>query len=105
MSGFFMIRQDVVRELPTLQRSGFKLLLEILVRAPLRDVQEVPFNFGARQGGESKAGFSVLRDYCTLLARLYWSHLVGIEPQKSLDNRPTITETVKLRASSGADGD
>jgi dolichol-phosphate mannosyltransferase len=73
MSGFFMIRRGIVRDLPTLQRSGFKLLLEILVRARLRSVREVPFCFGLRQGGESKANIAVLRDYIVLLARLYWS--------------------------------
>ncbi len=76
MSGFFMIRRSIVRALPPLQRSGFKLLLEILVRAPLRKVQEVPFCFGERYGGESKADFTVMRDYIVLLARLYWSRLL-----------------------------
>ncbi len=77
MSGFFMIRRSIVRDLPTLQRSGFKLLLEILVRARLRSVREVPFCFGLRQGGESKANVAVLRDYLILLLRLYWARLTG----------------------------
>ena len=78
MSGFFMVRRRIVRGLPTLQRSGFKLLLELLVRARLGSVREVPFCFGARLGGESKASVAVLRDYAILLVRLYWSRFTSM---------------------------
>jgi dolichol-phosphate mannosyltransferase len=73
LSGFFMVRRSIIDELPSLQRSGFKLLLEILVRAPMQKIEEIPFCFGLRQGGRSKAGFSVVRDYVFLLLRLYGS--------------------------------
>lgn len=71
MSGFFMARRSVVKGLPAPQRSGFKLLLEILVRGEFGKVQEIPFCFGLRQGGQSKAGLQVLIDYLTLLIHLY----------------------------------
>ena len=80
MSGYFMVRREVVCDLPPMQRSGFKLLLEILVRGRLTDVQEVPFCFGTRYGGLSKAGPSVLRDYMTLLLRLYGNRLRRQDP-------------------------
>jgi dolichol-phosphate mannosyltransferase len=70
MSGFFMVRR---RCLPhgAFQKSGFKLLLEILVRGRIQSVKEVPFEFGLRYRGASKANFKVAWDYALLLMRLY----------------------------------
>lgn len=70
MSGFFMIRRSCVEQID-FQRAGFKLLLEILVRARIASVKEVPFVFGARFRGSSKANVKVALDYGRLLARLY----------------------------------
>jgi dolichol-phosphate mannosyltransferase len=70
MSGFFLVRRECV-ELVAFQRSGFKLLLEVLVRGHLRSVAEVPFAFGLRYRGASKANFKVAWDYALLLLRLY----------------------------------
>jgi len=70
MSGFFMVRR---RCLPfgAFQKSGFKLLLEILVRGRIQSVKEVPFAFGLRYRGASKANVKVAWDYALLLLRLY----------------------------------
>lgn len=54
MSGFFMIRRTSL-ELSALQPKGFKILFEILARTPGLRVAEVPFRFGERLAGESKA--------------------------------------------------
>jgi len=54
MSGFFMVRKTSL-ELAALQPKGFKILLEILARTPGLRVAEVPFRFGERLAGESKA--------------------------------------------------
>ena len=70
MSGFFMVRRASIEHL-TLQKSGFKILLEILARANLHRVVEVPFTFGRRHAGASKAGVRVAWDYLVLLFRLY----------------------------------
>ena len=70
MSGFFMVRRRCLPEID-FQRSGFKLLLEILVRGQFESVKEVPFAFGLRYRGTSKANFKVAWDYGFLLARLY----------------------------------
>jgi dolichol-phosphate mannosyltransferase len=70
MSGYFMIRRHCLEDIP-FQRSGFKLLLEILVRARIGSVEEIPFVFGSRYRGASKANFKVAYDYALLLARLY----------------------------------
>jgi dolichol-phosphate mannosyltransferase len=70
MSGFFLVRRACVDKI-AFERAGFKLLLEILVRGRIRSVEEVPFEFGLRSQGASKASFKVAVDYARLLARLY----------------------------------
>jgi dolichol-phosphate mannosyltransferase len=70
MSGLFMVRRHCLEQIK-FQSSGFKLLLEILVRGHIRSVEEVPFAFGCRYRGASKANFKVAYDYGKLLARLY----------------------------------
>jgi dolichol-phosphate mannosyltransferase len=54
MSGFFLVRRDAL-DLDRLHPHGFKILLEILVRTPGLRVTEVPFEFGARHAGKTKA--------------------------------------------------
>lgn len=70
MSGYFMVRRCCVEQIE-FQRTGFKLLLEVLVRARICSVKEVPFVFGSRFRGASKANMKVAIDYGRLLARLF----------------------------------
>lgn len=56
MSGFFAVRLDAL-DLDGLRPQGFKILLEVLVRSGRLRVAEVPFTFGERQSGESKASW------------------------------------------------
>jgi dolichol-phosphate mannosyltransferase len=70
MTGFFLLRRECIDGIE-FQPSGFKLLLEILVRGHIRSVAEVPLAFGSRSRGASKANFKVGWDYAKLLARLY----------------------------------
>jgi dolichol-phosphate mannosyltransferase len=70
MTGFFLVRRACIDGI-AFQPSGFKLLLEILVRGRIRTVAEVPLAFGSRNRGASKANFKVGWDYAKLLARLY----------------------------------
>ncbi len=74
MSGFFFVRRECIERIP-FQSTGFKLLLEILVRGRVHSVEEIPISFGLRQHGASKASFKVAADYARLLARLYASRL------------------------------
>jgi dolichol-phosphate mannosyltransferase len=74
MSGFFMVRRECVETVP-FQRSGFKLLLEILVRGRIRSLEEIPLAFGLRYRGASKASAKVAIDYGRLLIRLYCNRL------------------------------
>jgi dolichol-phosphate mannosyltransferase len=56
LSGFFLVRREAL-SLDLLRPRGFKILLEILVRTPHLRIAEVPFTFGTRHAGESKASF------------------------------------------------
>ncbi|WP_425050914.1 glycosyltransferase family 2 protein [Psychromarinibacter sp. S121] len=69
MSGFFMLRTDVLRaRAPRLSTQGYKLLLDLLATPgePLK-VQEIPYVFRARTRGESKMDSKVLIDFLELL--------------------------------------
>jgi dolichol-phosphate mannosyltransferase len=66
MSGFFLVRRSCL-DLPLLHPQGFKLLLELLVHSPQASVAEVPYTFGVRHSGVSKAG---TREGLTYLRRL-----------------------------------
>jgi dolichol-phosphate mannosyltransferase len=70
MAGFFMVRKSCLRDVE-LHNKGFKILLEILVRGNVRSVQEIPFTFGRRRAGISKANLAVGLDYFALLFRLW----------------------------------
>ena len=69
LSGFFVVRRECVEGLD-LQPYGFKILLEILVKARLRKATEVPFQFATRHAGKSKADVRVALQYFSLLGRL-----------------------------------
>ena len=55
MTGFFCVRRSAI-DLDRMRPRGFKILLEILARHDLR-VREIPFEFGERLAGESKASW------------------------------------------------
>jgi dolichol-phosphate mannosyltransferase len=76
MSGFFLVRRHSVENVE-FQATGFKLLLDVLVRGQIRSAEEVPFAFGLRYKGASKANFKVGWDYALLLARLYAGKMKG----------------------------
>ncbi|HYS49499.1 MAG TPA: glycosyltransferase family 2 protein [Xanthobacteraceae bacterium] len=73
MSGFFMVRREIVeRVAPRLSTQGFKILFDIVMTAgdALR-VRELPYRFGARRHGESKFdGRAALEFLGLLLAKL-----------------------------------
>ncbi len=84
MTGFFAVRADRLN-LERLDPSGFKILLEILATHDLA-VAEVPFTFGRRYAGVSKAtmrqGVLFLRQLLALrrLARRGVPAKVGGQP-------------------------
>ena len=70
MAGFFMVRRSCLQNV-SLHGRGFKILLEILIRANVRSVAEIPFTFGSRYAGTSKASLKVGFDYLALLYTLW----------------------------------
>lgn len=81
MSGFFMLRTEIVRaDAHRLSGIGFKILLDILatVDAPLR-VKEFPMDFAARVTGESKLDRTVVFEF---LVGLYDKWLGRIVPTR-----------------------
>ncbi|HRV93745.1 MAG TPA: glycosyltransferase [Anaerolineae bacterium] len=54
LTGFFLLRRTAV-DPEQLHPDGFKILLDILVRNPQLRVSEIPFEFGHRYAGQSKA--------------------------------------------------
>jgi hypothetical protein len=51
---------------------GYKILLEVLVRAQWRRAREVPYQFRERQHGSSKADLPQGIEFLRHLARLAW---------------------------------
>jgi glycosyltransferase involved in cell wall biosynthesis len=54
MTGYFLVRRRAL-DLDRLRPNGFKILLEIVTRTPGLRIASVPFQFGERHSGESKA--------------------------------------------------
>ena len=69
MSGFFLLRRAAL-DLETLHPTGFKILLEILVRTPRLRRAEVGYEFATRHAGDSKASVREGMTYLRHLARL-----------------------------------
>lgn len=69
LTGFFALRRAAI-DPDRLRPRGFKILLEILVRHPSLTVAEIPFRFGHRVAGESKAGIREAIRYVMLLCEL-----------------------------------
>ncbi|HWS47509.1 MAG TPA: GtrA family protein, partial [Acidimicrobiia bacterium] len=57
LSGFLLVRRSDIDGI-TLTPMGYKISLEILIRAAGSHVEEVPYSFSARVAGESKATLS-----------------------------------------------
>jgi len=62
MSGYFMLRKDVISN-TTLNPRGFKILLEIIAKAKYSNVCEVPYTFDTRKYGKSKLGGKEIINY------------------------------------------
>ena len=69
MSGFFLVRRSAL-DPEALHPTGFKILLEILVRTPGLRRAEVGYEFAARVAGDSKASLKEGMVYLRHLARL-----------------------------------
>ncbi len=70
MAGFFGIPREVYQRTRNWDPIGYKIGLEILVKAECRRVQEVPIQFADRRRGESKLSLVEQLNYLRHLGRL-----------------------------------
>ncbi len=99
MSGFFLMRRDVAMGFRT-STKGFKIGLELLVRAPIRRVAELGYVFVGRHAGESKMSMGEGLRFLKQLAQLYaykWSsnvpqpfHLVVTDRALKVEPTPVV---------------
>jgi dolichol-phosphate mannosyltransferase len=80
MSGFFMLRRDIVDSIaPRLSRQGFKILLDIVASSPTTmRIRAVPYVFGPRLHGQSKLDSLVVLEYIELLIAKASGDLISI---------------------------
>jgi len=74
LSGLFAFRAAAVN-MDRLRPTGFKILLEIMVRNPVTRLAEVAYSFGPRHAGESKASFRQGLTFLRHVVRLRTSRL------------------------------
>lgn len=79
MSGFFLLRRDCVRNFET-PATGFKIGLELLVRAHPRRVAEIGYVFVGRKAGRSKMTLSEGLMFLRQLLRLHLYSLSTAHP-------------------------
>ncbi|HET7324089.1 MAG TPA: polyprenol monophosphomannose synthase [Halococcus sp.] len=67
MSGFFAVRREVIDDV-TLAPTGYKILLEVLMKCDYDRIVEVPYIFTERERGESKL---TAEEYLGFLEHIY----------------------------------
>lgn len=70
MSGFFAFRRHIIKDIK-FDSIGYKVLLEMLVKARGARIKEIPYIFTNRRLGTSKLNSSVMADYLRDVWRLY----------------------------------
>ncbi len=70
MSGFFIIKRDIIKNMK-FNTSGYKILLEILVKSKNIKSKEIPYTFINRKNGSSKLSSRVMIDFFKALVILY----------------------------------
>jgi dolichol-phosphate mannosyltransferase len=71
LSGYFLLTRSLYKaQVNYLTGRGFKILLEILVRARPAKIAEIPFLFQNRSLGKSKLSGGVITDYVRMLLEL-----------------------------------
>ena len=70
MSGFFAFRRHII-ENTNINTTGYKLLLELLVKTNGLKVKEIPYTFTNRKSGKSKLDSDVIVDYIKSVWHLY----------------------------------
>ena len=77
MSGFFALPRERFEQAAELSPVGYKIALELLVKANCRRVEEIAIHFARRAEGESKLSLREQLKYVQHVLRLYRYKLLG----------------------------
>ena len=75
-SGFFLIKRSIAQS-AAIKAGGFKICLELIMRAWPTRLAEVPYRFEDRQAGQSKMSMREATGYLKQLGDLYLLRFVG----------------------------
>ena len=106
-SGFFLIKREIGTSV-SIKAGGFKICLELLVRAWPRRLVELPYQFDDRELGESKMSTKEAMGYLAQLKDLYWLRVTGgrrpprVYKQLTTDD---VDRIMRSAATVGAPGD
>jgi dolichol-phosphate mannosyltransferase len=81
MSGFFVFKKSIVDGLK-FDVIGYKMLMEILVKAKGIKVKEVPYTFSDRKEGSSKLDHNTIFDYLKSVWKLYQYGKINSKEEK-----------------------
>src|SRR6266700_7258416 len=95
LSGLFAFRRASVN-LDRLKPTGFKVLLEILVRNPVARVAEVAYHFEPRAAGDSKASLVQGAAFLRHLARLRSARLARQLRERPVTKRERISQAMRF---------
>ena len=70
MSGFFAFNKEVIKGI-NFDAIGYKLLLEMIVKAKGVSIKEIPYTFLDRQNGKSKLGIKTILEFGHAVWKLY----------------------------------
>ena len=70
MSGFFAFNKEIIKGI-NFDAIGYKLLLEMIVKAKGVSIKEIPYTFLDRQKGESKLGIKTILEFIHAVWNLY----------------------------------
>ena len=79
-SGYMVFRREIIRDVD-LDPIGFKINLEVLIKAHYKTVTEVPFTFVDRYAGKSKFNGGEIKAYLIHLSRLF-AYWIRVRPQR-----------------------
>jgi dolichol-phosphate mannosyltransferase len=102
-SGFFLIRRSIASGV-TIEAGGFKICLELLVRAWPTRIVELPYRFEDRELGESKMSMREAVGYLVQLWDLYRLRFLGPRRQSRVYQPITPDGVDALMASRTAPG-
>lgn len=95
-SGFFAFKHDAIRDIK-IENSGYKILLEILVKGKDLEVKDIPYTFNNRKLGKSKLSSTVVLDYAKAVYDLYRFKREEKQVQEEKQQRPQQKPRLSLR--------